>query len=315
VKAIKPHVGRMCTSDEAQLVLFSALDIIEYVAVLSQTTSAHEGSYSDTKLTGKSLATDMVAHSSELVKSSQGRRALLYPLTGRTRRHLTPAQIAALAETDSARAITSKKDDIVRADEIRKACSESILEWIVKEGGAVARSTGGSLVVMDVMLYADGGRVSFLFSHNSYLNAPLDKTTAMQALLTPASAPYPSEDASLPHPIDLAHTARLYKTLLQGGHYSQTLRSVETLPYFSAPAFAEQWVSTVGRDITLASATGAGSFVVAALCERVAEDGSDEVRKTVREWFQYDRRKEIAEWEGRGKTVLEQAVDKLLAAT
>lgn len=31
VKAIKPHVERMSTSDEAQLVLFSALDIIEYV--------------------------------------------------------------------------------------------------------------------------------------------------------------------------------------------------------------------------------------------------------------------------------------------
>jgi pumilio family protein 6 len=30
VKAIKPHVERMCISDEAQLVLFSALDIIEY---------------------------------------------------------------------------------------------------------------------------------------------------------------------------------------------------------------------------------------------------------------------------------------------
>ena len=30
IKAIKPHVERMCQDDEAQLVLFSALDIIEY---------------------------------------------------------------------------------------------------------------------------------------------------------------------------------------------------------------------------------------------------------------------------------------------
>lgn len=29
VKAIKPHVERMCLDEEAQLVLFSALDIIE----------------------------------------------------------------------------------------------------------------------------------------------------------------------------------------------------------------------------------------------------------------------------------------------
>ena len=31
VKAIKPHIQRMCTDDEAQLVLFTALDVIEFV--------------------------------------------------------------------------------------------------------------------------------------------------------------------------------------------------------------------------------------------------------------------------------------------
>lgn len=33
VKAIKPHVERMCKDDEAQLVLFTALDIIECVHI------------------------------------------------------------------------------------------------------------------------------------------------------------------------------------------------------------------------------------------------------------------------------------------
>jgi pumilio family protein 6 len=99
----------------------------------------------------------MIAHASELVKSSQGRRALLYPLTGRVRRHLTPAQIATLAETDAARAMTSKKDAALRAEEVRKAASEGMLEWIVKDGATVIRDTGGSLVVTDVMLHADGG--------------------------------------------------------------------------------------------------------------------------------------------------------------
>ena len=33
VKALKPHIERICKDDEAQLVLFSALDIIEYAAV------------------------------------------------------------------------------------------------------------------------------------------------------------------------------------------------------------------------------------------------------------------------------------------
>jgi pumilio family protein 6 len=34
VKALKPHVERMCVSDDAQLVLFAALDIIECVRPL-----------------------------------------------------------------------------------------------------------------------------------------------------------------------------------------------------------------------------------------------------------------------------------------
>jgi putative NADPH-quinone reductase len=31
IKVIKLHVERMCTDDEAQLVLFTALDVIEFV--------------------------------------------------------------------------------------------------------------------------------------------------------------------------------------------------------------------------------------------------------------------------------------------
>jgi pumilio family protein 6 len=96
-------------------------------------------------------------HASTLAKTSQGRRAILYPLMGRSRKHLTPAQIASLAETDGVRATTSKKDDAVRADEVRKACSEGLLEWVVKEGAMVSRDTGGSLVLTDILLFADGG--------------------------------------------------------------------------------------------------------------------------------------------------------------
>lgn len=40
VKALKPHVQRMCTDDEAQLVLFTALDVIECVLHALLTASA-----------------------------------------------------------------------------------------------------------------------------------------------------------------------------------------------------------------------------------------------------------------------------------
>jgi len=90
-------------------------------------------------------------------KSIHGRRSLLYLIAPRSRRHFTPAQIATLAETDATKAQTSKKDDSVRAAEIRKAASESLLEFVAKHGKEAAMDTGGSLLVVEIMLQADGG--------------------------------------------------------------------------------------------------------------------------------------------------------------
>ena len=41
-----------------------------------------------------------------------------------------------------------------------------------------------------------------------------DKTAAMQTLITAVAHEYPSPQAEFPHPLDLPHTSRLYKTLL-----------------------------------------------------------------------------------------------------
>ena len=117
---------------------------------------------SDTKLTAKSLVSDIVASAPSLYTSPQGRRALFYLVAPRTRRHFTPAQIATLAETDPIRAKTSKKDDALRVSEIRKAASEGLLAWIAEKGAEVSRDTGGSLVVLEVMLEAEGGTLDFV---------------------------------------------------------------------------------------------------------------------------------------------------------
>jgi pumilio homology domain family member 6 len=92
---------------------------------------------------------------SSLYPSTAGRRTLLYLLIPRNRRHFTPALITTIAETDETR--TSKKDAEVRAAEIRAAASPDLLAWLAKEGAAVSRETGGSLLVGDIMLEADGG--------------------------------------------------------------------------------------------------------------------------------------------------------------
>ncbi|KAI0316198.1 ARM repeat-containing protein [Amylostereum chailletii] len=251
IKVIKPYIETMAKDDEAQLVLFTALDVTD-----------------DTKLLAKSLLPSITSHASTLHSSSAGRRALLYPLVPRSRKHFTPALTASLGETDAIREITSRKAADVRAAEVRAAASPDLLSWIEKEGATLSRETGGSLAVIEVMLEAEG-----------------DKKVAMETLLKPLSSPYPASDATNPHPIDLPHTSRLYKTLLQGGHYSHSANSVEPSPRFSSRAFAEAFVAVVGQERTLEMARGGGAFVVAELLERVRAECEEEVRKTVEGWF------------------------------
>ncbi|KAI6121177.1 armadillo-type protein [Pisolithus sp. B1] len=209
IKVVKPHVARMCVDDEAQLVLFTALDVID-----------------DTKLTAKSLVSDIISNAETFVTIPQGRRSLFYLLVPRTRRHFTPAQIGIIAETDSIREKTSKKYSDVRP---------SLLKFVEEKGAEVARDTGGSLAVLEIMLYAEG-----------------DKSAAISALEV---------------------------------HFSHSTKSVERTEFFSPADFASAFLSTVGKETTLAMAQGDGTFVVAELLQRIQEECSDESKKKVKRWF------------------------------
>ena len=139
---------------------------------------------------------------------------------------------------------------------------------------------------------------------------PTDKSAASDALLTALSSPYPSTDPAAPHPISLPHTSRLYKMLLQGGHFSQATRTVERSPRFSAPDFAARFVQRVGHDVTVALAQGEGAFVVAALCEHLASGDAPE-RAAVKGWFDAKTRKAIEGGGGKGVAVLLGSLEKL----
>jgi pumilio family protein 6 len=45
----------------------------------------------------------------------------------------------------------------VRKEEIRKAASGALIEFVEQSGDVIARDMGGSLVVTEIMLYAEGG--------------------------------------------------------------------------------------------------------------------------------------------------------------
>src|ERR1700730_11341131 len=107
----------------------------------------------------------------------------------------------------------------------------------------------------------------------------------MEALLKPVAAPYPATDGLETHPVDSPHTSRMYKSLLQGGHFSHKTNTIERSGLFSPSAFASVFARIVGRDVVVAMAQGNGSFIVAELCERLGQEGSEEEKKAVKAWF------------------------------
>ncbi|EJD45619.1 ARM repeat-containing protein [Auricularia subglabra TFB-10046 SS5] len=212
----------------------------------------------DTKLTTKSLLAPLFASASttnDVALSTVGRRTLHHLLTPRATRHFTPALIAQLAATDGARERTSKKDPAVRREEVRVAASEGLVKWVEEFGAEAVKDGARGLLVLEVLLEADG-----------------DKAKAVDAVLKSGTEP----DA-----------ARVFKTLLQGGHFSRAEGRV-------VKADAARWspidfARKLGRDC----AKALGAFVLAEYVERIREDGTDAEQRALAATFGEPELKEI----------------------
>ncbi|KAG8834409.1 pumilio domain member 6 [Serendipita sp. 399] len=278
-KLLKPHLERICLDSEAQLVLFTLLDVTD-----------------DTKLLAKSVLIDLATLASKLYMDANGRRALLYPLIYRSSRHITPAMATTLASTDSIRASTSKKDDDLRREEVRKAFSGDILNQVQLHAAKMIVDPGGSLLVTEVLLYADG-----------------DKLAAVEAVLRPLQSPFPG-NMEQKHPVELSHTSRMLKQLLQGGHWSHATKAVARSEHFDAAIFSSAFLRIVGDDDDgqriRNMAQGDGTFVVAELCERIEKEGRAEDKRKLKKWFPSGLINDIKNSDIRGGAVL---LEKLVA--
>jgi len=140
---------------------------------------------------------------------------------------------------------------------------------------------------------------------------PLDKSAAISTLIEPLLSTYPSEEPKRPHPIDLPHTSRMYKSLLQGGHFSHSAKIVECTETFSAVQFASALLCAVDKETLLAIAKGNGTFVVAELLERVREEGGDEEKKKTKGWFGQSFISYLRDHDVKGKKVLIEKIEAL----
>ncbi|QRW21075.1 pumilio homology domain family member 4 [Rhizoctonia solani] len=276
IKTLKPHIEKICGDEEAQLVLFTIFDLVD-----------------DTKLVGKSLVTDITSLSPSLSRTL-ARRVLLYLLVPRTPRHFTPALLRTISQTDFAQGTTSKKDPEIRRAELRAAASPGMVKAIEDDAEALVRDRGASVFVGEVMLFAQG-----------------DKSKALDALLSPISSPYappdPESDLSDPtittHILNLSHASRLYKTLVQGGHYNQQTKSIERSE--QAPkSVPKKFMYVAGKENVVSMALGEGGFIVAEVVGKLKDEGDYDDLKEIRSWFKKDARDKLGKGDIRGSAVL-----------
>lgn len=264
---------------------------------------------------GKAFVADIVALVPTLASDKNGRRAVLYLLTPTSTRHFIPSTLSSLsASAEKAREIgTSKKDPATRRKELVGYASPGLLDVIAEKGAELVRDPGAGLLVQEIMLYAQGGQSfsSCIFSHadNS------DKSKAIESLVAPLQTPY-NESAAVAedevddqadpeaiHVLDLAHCTRTYKTLLSGGHFDMTTKTVDVIdPTFSAQ-FAQAFWSAMtsseagGEENAVRLAKGNAPFVMVELVEALkrAGKGGDVKRvlggKEVRTALEHDEKK------------------------
>jgi len=145
-----------------------------------------------------------------------------------------------------------------------------------------------------------------------------DKSGASLTLLKALVSPPPTPESNvLPDLIDLPHTSRLYKTLLQGGQYNHKTHNVDRVSssVWDSTTFATNFVEEVGKEVTVRMCVGDGNgaFVVSELVEALdrgsniegdARKRIEDARMALKEWFDKTVIKEIEQGEAKGKKIL-----------
>jgi pumilio family protein 6 len=131
----------------------------------------------------------------------------------------------------------------------------------------------------------------------------------MKTLVEALVVPYPSSNASNPHPVDLSWTSRMYKTLLQGGHFNRKTQAVDTSEHWDASQFASTFMDTASRDVVIAMCTEGernGTFLLVTLCESLLKQGDEKTveRQKLRGYFGEKELKMVQTGVGKGKDLL-----------
>ena len=219
----------------------------------------------DTKLSSKSIFPELLnqndaeeARYEELlhqVNDLTARIPVLYPFAGGQVKWLMPElDQEVLKEVREVRQETSKKDPAVRRQELVKAASPTLLEFIAARAESLLETTFGCQLLSEVLFEADG-----------------DKTAALTAVAEAAKTQSETRDS--------AAVGRMLKSLVQGGRFNPAEKTVEKVqPPLNFHGLLYEQI----RDEVMEWATGANTFVIVALAESDEFEQKKELLKTLK---------------------------------
>lgn len=255
LKAYKDTLQLMVSDPNAHIVILTAYEVID-----------------DTVLTAKSIFPEILSknegkqieniafYANDLI----ARTTLLYLFLGRSK-SLFPAKVSSdldiLAEVDSIRVTTSKKDPSLRRQELAKALSPYLLKAVASGASQLITTSLGCKFIAEVLFHADGDK-------SSALNAIADLAGG-DPNVTPEAEDNMDTDATeeplmYSHISNNPHGGRMLKALVAGGRYDA--RTKKVVPVEPPLNFADILYPRI-KDHILDWATGASSFVILSMLE------------------------------------------------
>lgn len=235
----------------------------------------------DTVLVHKAFTAKLQEHMPELLAAKSGRRAFLYLLLGFSPRYFTKSVLDSVAELDTIKEATSKKDDVARREELKVKFSKFMLDALAAYPTPILRESFGTQSVTEVLLYADG-----------------DKTAALEAIANAFAGSVDNEE----HLIRLPYSSRTLRTLIQEGHWDSKTKAVDVIP--EPTGFKDLLYKAIKPNVAK-WATGDGSFVIVSLLENL--DDKSELVAALKEKSVAKEIKKAAEGGNKGsKLILEQ---------
>ncbi|KAF3081627.1 pumilio domain member 6 [Orbilia oligospora] len=237
LKNLKPSIQELYADEHGHMVLLAIFDVVDDTVLVSKTVFPEI----QTKLDEGSAATHAIA-----------RIPLLYPLLGRETKLMHPQKIELLAEIDTIRAQTSKKDPKIRQQELRKALSPALLKSVATNAADLATIPLGCQFASEVIIFAEG-----------------DKAAAVEAIAALAEG----EDA-----LENKDLGRMLKNLVQEGFFNNKTQKIQLS---DPPVEFYKYLMPKIEPNLAAWATGGNSYLIATLLEseRVPESERMKIKK------------------------------------